>query len=245
MTDAPRSRQTTGKSIGLVFASLAILVGIVAFLAGTAMVALDAFARDDDGYLTSPAESFESDGFAVVAGDIDLSTDPADWAPSEVLGTARIAVEGDGQRPLFAGIGTSADVNEYLAGVSYDVVEDIETSGPVYSPRAGARRPGPPTRQDFWVVSSAGEGRQVLDWEAESGVWSLVVMNETGAPRIAFTAEAGVEIDWLGGAGLVALILGIIVGGTGLIAFVLIVRASRAQPGPEAAEAPTSPPAPS
>jgi hypothetical protein len=210
--------------VAMVVASIALLAGVGMVLTGGAVLALDAFARDDDGYLTSPSEDFESEGFAVTAEEIDLSTDPADWAPEELLGTTRITAESADGQPLFLGVAPSVKADAYLDGVSHSELDEIQNGGPQYEERAGARKPYLPARSDIWVAQASGTGQQTLDWDAESGIWSIVVMNEDASPGVAFEAKAGVELDWLVWAGLGLLLLGVVFTVSAGIAIFFLMR---------------------
>ena len=74
----------------------------------------------DNGYLTSPAQSFSSAGYAVVVGDVLLQGPAADaTVPAQVAGTVRVrATPQDAGTPVFIGIGHAAAVDTYLAGVA-------------------------------------------------------------------------------------------------------------------------------
>jgi hypothetical protein len=204
-------------------ASLAVLAGLGMMIGGGGILAIDTFARDDDGFLSSPTEEFETEGYAVTAEDIDLSTDPAGWVPEELLGTTRITAEGSTAQHIFVGIGQSADVDTYLNRVAHSELDEVENGTPTYLEREGSRRPGPPARSDIWVASSTGDGPRILDWDAESGIWSVVVMNEDGGAGVAFDAKAGARLDWLTWAGLGLLLLGLVITVSGGIAIYFLV----------------------
>jgi hypothetical protein len=224
MTGMPASPKTSATTVvAMILASFGLLIGIGMVLAGGAVIAVDSFARDDDGYLTSPAEDFESRGYAVTTAEIDLSTDPADWAPEEILGTTRITATGrDGA--LFLGVAPSQEVANYLAGVPHSELDDIDNGDATYRQRGGARKPVPPSRADIWVSQASGAGPQTLDWDAESGIWSIVVMNEDGSRGVAFEAKAGVRLDWLSWVGLCLFVLGLLVIAAAGIAVYFLMR---------------------
>ena len=83
--------------------------------------------------------------------------------------------------PLFVGIGPSADVDRYLAGVSHTLISDFWSDS---VQAIGGGMPGsPPGTQDFWVASATGTGAQTLTWDPANGSWTVVVMNADGQAR--------------------------------------------------------------
>jgi hypothetical protein len=235
---------STGRIVAMIVASIVALIGVGFALGGAALLAVDGFARDDDGFLTSPREDLESGSFAITAEEIDLTTDPAGWAPRELLGTARVTVSGSSD--MFIGIAPADELNAYLQGVAHSELEEIENGEPRYTDAAGGRPPGRPGAEDFWVASSSGPGEQYVDWDAESGVWSVAVMNADGSRNVAVEAKAGVELDWLGWAGLIALILGLLITAAAIILIIVISRGATAHAKAERGQTapPENPPTP-
>ena len=208
--------------MGLVLAGIAGLIGLVLLLGGLALVSLYLFDRDDDGYFTSDTERLETDGYAINTDQIDLRADPLPWAPEEVLGTVRIRAEPADGEPVFVGIGTQNEVNAFLRGVRHATITDF---GPItYDDQPGGAPRGPPADEDLWVAQVAGEGEQVLRWDAEGGVWSVVVMNADAARGIAVDADAGVEVEYLQWAGLILAVLGLLLLAVAVIAGRAVAR---------------------
>jgi hypothetical protein len=223
----------------MVLATLAGLIGIVIMLAGLALIAAHSFARDDDGHYTTDREALRTPSYAIVTGDIDLGTDPADWIPEELLANVRIRAEGEDGRPIFLGIGRDRDVDRYLAGVRHAELTDFVDGEPRYRPYPGGAPRRPPGAEDLWVAESQGPGEQVVDWDAESGVWSVLVMNADAAAGVAVQADAGAEIGWLIWAGIGLTVVGVLLTAAGVILIVVIGRRAR---GPITPEQPLAPP---
>ena len=234
---------SAGRVVAMIVASIVALIGVGLAFGGGALLAVDGRARDDDGYLTSPSEDLETGSFAITAEEIDLSTDPAGWAPRELLGTARVTV--DGSNDTFIGIAPADKLNAYLRGVAHSELEEINDGDPQYADAAGGPPRGRPGAQDFWVASSEGPGEQYVDWDAESGVWSVAVMNADGSRNVAVEAKAGVELGWLGWAGAVALIVGLLITAAAIILIIVISRGATAhsRAAKEPAAAPPEAPA--
>ena len=123
----PRSNWTAGRVIGMVFASIGGLIGLALLVGGIAVLAAYAFGRDD-GYFNSDRKQLDSATYAITTENIDLGADEFDWAPDKILGNIRIQVEGD--KPVFVGIGSDADVDRYLGNVAHDELIDFH-GGPL------------------------------------------------------------------------------------------------------------------
>ncbi len=169
--------------------------------AGAALLAVDRTQRDDDGFLTTPTERFDSSTFAITSESIDLfeADSSGDWVLSEgVLGDVRITGESEG-RDIFIGIGETIDVDAYLEGVQHDEVRnlDFDPFRVDYRLISGGEPPGPPGEQTFWVASASGPGTQTATWEGESGEWTVVVMNADASVGVDVELSAGAEADIL------------------------------------------------
>jgi hypothetical protein len=63
-----------------------------------------------------------------------------------------------------------------------------------------------------------------LNWDADFGRWSAVVMNSDGSRGIEVQADAGVKIGWVIWVGIGLLIVGLIIDGAAIALMLLIVR---------------------
>ncbi len=226
----------------LVGGSILSLIGVVLLLGGLALIAVHAFARDDDGYYTTDKERLESDSYAITTGEIDLGADPVDWAPEELLGTVRVRVESTGGRPVFIGIARTTDVDAYLDRVDHAELTDFEDGEARYEQHPGgapARRPG---AERIWVAESESAGDQSLDWDVESGIWSIVVMNADAARGIAVDADVGADVGWVIWVGLGLTVVGLLLGGGGVALIVVAGRRASRDRAPAAAPATDAPP---
>ena len=222
MTEPAIPHRSTGWTAGrialVVIGSIAALLGAAMLAGGGALLWADRTQRDDDGYLTSPEEQFESSSYAIVSEPIDLvSSDPdvADWFLSDdVLGDVRLRVSGG---DVFLGVARSDDVDVYLGRVEHDRVRDLDP--PEYERRGGGAPESPPAEQDFWAATASGSGEQALTWRPESGNWTVVVMNEDASAGVAADLRAGAEIDFALWVAIGLLIAGavFVLGGAGLI----------------------------
>lgn len=137
-----------------------------------------------------------------------------------------------GSKPVFIGVGRTADVNAYLAKVDRDVVRNVDFDPFVLVTvhRPGDAVPAPPTDQSFWAAKASGDGTIKLDWKVRGGNWRVVIMNADGAPGVRIDGLLGVKVPFarplafiLLGSAVLALILGV----------VLIVIGIRIKPKPK------------
>ncbi len=183
---------TGGRITAVVIGFLLGLIAIVLLAAGGTALWADRTQRDA-GYVTTEGHDYASTGSA-------LATDPSKFgagtawlhAPS-LLGEVRIRVTPVGPRSdLFVGIGPSADVDRYLAGVGHTVVSDIWRDRT--QDISGGAPASAPAAHDFWVASSSGAGARTVVWKPVSGSWTVVVMNADGRPGVAVRADLGARM---------------------------------------------------
>jgi uncharacterized membrane protein len=223
---AQRSGWTGGRVTGVIGGSAIAVVGALLLLLGLGLIAVHAFARDDDDYYTTDSKVLESDGYAVATDEIDLGTD-IESVPEDLLGTVRIRVTSSEGRATFVGIGPTDDVDAYLDGVGHSELTDFVNGEPTYDQVSGGRPAGPPSEQKFWVAESQSAAPQSLEWDVESGNWSIVLMNATAASGVSADADIGVKVGWLIWAGIALVVLGLVVLAGGIVLIVAMVRRTR------------------
>ena len=206
----------------MIFACLAGLIGLLFLAGGFAAVGAHLFARDDDGYYTSDDVTLESPSYVIRTEEIDLGADDVDWAPEEILGNVRIRVSSE--KPVFVGIGPDGAVAAYLRGVGQEELTDLDEDPPDLTPTPGRAPRRAPGELRFWAAKTSGAGEQVLNWDADFGRWSAVVMNADASRGVNVQADAGVKIGWVIWVGLGLLIVGAIIDGAAIALILLIVR---------------------
>ncbi|KAB7744022.1 DUF4389 domain-containing protein [Nostocoides sp. F2B08] len=207
------SRWTAGPVLSVIAGAVALAVGL-----GMATGAAAMLAAREDGFVTTPTMSVETEGYAVVTDVLRLEGVGLD----EGLGQVRLRAEADDGREIFLGIGADDDVRAYLAGVERSVVR-----GPWLPERSLPGGPPASAPEDAtWLASSSGPGRQELVLEPQEGSWLIVVMPTDLSTGLAAEVDAGAEFPWLEPAAgvLLALGLGLLLVGAGVIA--LGVRAA-------------------
>jgi len=170
---------------------LLALISLCLLGSGGTVLWADTTQRDAAGYLTTSAHEFATTGSALASERIDLGSAGTGWLYTPaLLGTVRIRVTPVHPSPaLFVGIGPSADVDRYLAGVSHALISDLWTDR-VRAIGGGTPRSAPGT-QTFWTASTTGPGPQALRWEPANGSWTVVVMNADGQPGIHVRTDLG------------------------------------------------------
>jgi hypothetical protein len=202
-----------------------IVTGSIASLLATALVAGGALAlwgdsqKGSDGYLTTDTHRFEASGHALATENLDVDLGDADWlAQTDDLGKVKVTAESRDGKPVFVGIARTSDVEDYLAGVPYSTVDDIEASpfSADYTRHSGQRHPVSPEHAGIWAASSYGNGSRSFEWKVDDGDYSVVVMNADGSLGVDADIKAGADVPFLDelgwsaiGSGAFALVIGI------------------------------------
>jgi hypothetical protein len=220
-----------------------VVLGVLAFALGGTLLGLHLATRDDDGFYEIDENRIVTPGRALVSDSVEVDVGD-EWAfDASDLGDLRLAAESVGGGAVFVGIGPTADVRRYLAGVPQQQVDF--TDGDLEDATLGTRAPAPPGSQTFWAASAEGPGRQSAVWEITDGEWSGVVMNADGSPGVAVEAQLGFKTDLALWVGIGALVVGLILLAIGVLLLVSRARArarSRRGAGTPPPRAP--PPAP-
>lgn len=201
-----KPKRSTGKiAAAIVIGTIGVILGAI----GTVGVIAHAVLRDDDGYYTVSSD-LEARSYALTTDQIDLGQVSAD-VPDALLGKIRVQATSTNGKPLFLGIGPTADVNRYLSGVGYRQVDEISTDrSPRYQTFPGHAPRSLPGRQDFWDVQSQGPGQQTILWDLKSGNWKLVAMNADGSRGVSINSGLGAKAPWVFWVGMGFLIVAII-----------------------------------
>jgi hypothetical protein len=198
------SRWTTGRVVSLVIGCILALVSLGLAVPGVALLVADQTARDQDGFLMSAEQTFQTATYAITSGDQQLHIDaPSDVTPSALLGEMRLTATSTGDSAVFGGVGRAADVETYLAGVRHATVVELQDGSPVYRTTAGGTPGTLPDEADFWVAQASGTGTQELTWTPRNGDWAVLAMNADARPGVDVEVRAGAEVPalpWIVGA---------------------------------------------
>jgi hypothetical protein len=219
---------STVRIILLIFGLLFLLASLPLTIGGGSILWANAFLPDDDGFFISGDHRLDRNSYAMVTESADIDFDEewqggwgwcGDWDSGDFV---TIKIEGknnDSSKGIFIGIAEESDWEEYLNDVEYDEVTDISLDPFTvdYINHPGNSSPEAPTSQSFWTESIYGTGRQVLEWEPETGTYSVILMNEDGSRSVDVDVAVGAKVPWLFGVGVgmvvggvVALIIGIL-----------------------------------
>lgn len=219
---------TGGRIAALGIGALLILVSLGLLGAGSTALWAEETRRDAAGYVTTGVHEFSSAGSALATEPIELGSPGVGWLYSQaVLGEVRIRVTPIGPGPhLFVGIGPTADVDRFLAGVGHTHIYDFR--GGRAQEMSGGTAGSMPGTQGFWVASTSGPGPRTLSWDPANGSWTVVVMNADGAPGIAVRADLGATVPAFTWIAVVSLVVGGTLGVAGTLLIVGAIRRHRA-----------------
>lgn len=192
---------------------IAAVVGVVMVAGSVAMVAVGTFmvaATDDvDGFISAGPVRVHTDTAALVGDEIEIFFDEPVRGGS-FLGVddiaTRLSVVTRNDKDLFLGIGPADEVSRYLAGGSHSVVSDFGENVILdsYNGSSDLEMPG---IQDFWAASTLDD---VLNWNLESGRWSVVLMNQDGSAGVDSWVTAAGRVPFLRPIGAAVLVIGFI-----------------------------------
>ncbi|MCO4254160.1 DUF4389 domain-containing protein [Pseudarthrobacter cellobiosi] len=208
----------------LIFGTLFSMLGIGLLFGGIGASWVNSL-QNDGGYLTSPSERFDVDSSAIISAGPDNMRDDAYPGPLPFdVGSIRISAESaNAGKAIFVGIAPRSDVERYLSGANYSELLDVSFRPfhVEYRETQGSQQPPLPSGQDFWAASASGPGEQELDWNIETGNWSVVVMNADASPDIRADLKVGFRSELLGpiAAGLLAVGAILLVIGVPLLIF--------------------------
>lgn len=223
MPDSSLHRSRGGRIASLVAAAVVGLISI-GLLAAGGLALWGNGEKDQDGYLSTSSDRFETRNYAVASDDLDVDLDAPGWmVNTDRFGKIRLKASSRTGRPVFVGIAPTREVSSYLRQSAHASVTDLDYSPfrATYRDHGGARRPAPPTEQTFWAASAHGAGTQTTTWKVRGGSWSIVVMNADGSRGVDVGVSAGASVPFLAalGWGLVGggLVMLVVAGGLGYL----------------------------
>jgi hypothetical protein len=214
------TRDRTGPILTTITGGVVAFLAIILIAGGAALFWVSEHRTDADGYYSTASHTYSTPTRALTTESLDVQKDVPDWLFStDTFGHVRIDPRStDSAKPVFVGIASTQDVNQYLDQVQRDEIADLDFDPFTLDKtrRAGEARPALPAAQTFWAASSA-DGRP-LDWKVRKGEWSVVMMNADGSPGVSVDASVGAKTPlirelawWLTipgvGLGLIALVL--------------------------------------
>jgi hypothetical protein len=218
------------KIVLIVLGALGILVSLALFAGGAALFAL----FSPHGWFESGEHRVDTPTRALVSQSADFK-DAASALNS--FGDFRLRLRAHASEPaqaLFIGVGSTADVEQYVRTFRHDRVTNLD-----FQPFRLSKQPaGPdgvpaaPTTQTFWVQRAEGTGTQTLDWKIRDGSYELVLMNSDARAGVDARAVFAVRVPFAHTLGIVLLVAGAIVLALGIL---LLVVGIRVRPKPKSA----------
>jgi hypothetical protein len=180
--------------------------------------------RDASGYFVTHTHRYETSSYALASPSVDVGG--VTGAVESGLLRIRITATGSNPaKPLFIGIGRTADVNRYLATVAHDRLRDFrfDPFRVDYRPVAGGAPASLPSTRSFWEAQASGRGTQSVSWPVKGGHWSAVVMNADGSRAVRVNAELGAQLS-----GAWWFVVGLLVfGAVALLGGIALLRSAR------------------
>ncbi len=114
-TTAPAGAWTGGKIAMLIAGCLLAMISFALLTGSGATLWADRTQRDADGYVTTGQRLYTTSGAALTTSPIDFSDPGSAWIVKTVLGDVRVRASSASSENIFIGIGSTADVDAYLA----------------------------------------------------------------------------------------------------------------------------------
>src|SRR5580700_3193000 len=247
---APPSRAPSrvGAVVLVVVGSVLALVMMGLLAGGGFLMWADQTQRDGSGYLTSGTGSLTAPSYAIATSSLDLNFSGRAWPVDQnALGNVRITAATRSDAGVFIGIAPRADALNYLSGVAYDSLSDLQflPYRVTYAPHDGGA-PAVPATQAFWQAQASGGGTQTLTWTVTPGRWIVVLMNADGSRGVAADVSVGATAPFLFGLALGLLIAGgvVLVLAVLLLTFGIVMLSRHLRAGSTAAGIPQPAPVP-
>ncbi len=212
------------KVVLIVCGALALLIGLPLIAGGVALLAVGGRSGTlISGYhpVSTPTAAFVADPRTLrETGDVT----------TKVSG-ATLRVDGSSARPVFIGVGPAAQVDDFLAGATYDQVTAVDFSpfGLSLTRVTGPAHPAAPGDQSFWVAQATGTAPR-LSWRVTGGDYLLVVMNADASAAVSLSVRVGVSSSLIFESGLGLTIFGGLLALLGLLLVIWGIVAKRRPP---------------
>lgn len=192
-----------------------VVLGFLLLLLGMAGIGLSGFLYATfglEGRYSVPVATAGTTSSALYVSSFNLEQSTV---PSEYVDVTLSAANNSGKE-LFLGLGPTASVQPYLAGVPYEAASDLRNGAFTLSIVPGTKAAAtPPAEQTFWVVSDTGNPATIT-WPGEGGN-VLMVMNADGSPGVQAELTAAMQSDRVttaiyvaGGVGVLLVILAVV-----------------------------------
>jgi hypothetical protein len=192
----------------LVGAIVSIVVGVALLVVGS--LGVQTFGTAGTLVLESPKLQSAPEAYALLTDVVRVDT----GLPfSDALGETTIGASSENQEALFIGLAVTAQLEEYLLGVPYDVVRDDGGQWETLSV-PGIEKPKDPLKQNVWIRRSKGPSPELSFTAASGGVTTFVVMNSDVDSGVVAKLSIGYKSTTVFPLSIAAIVIGLV-----LIAF--------------------------
>ena len=193
----------------------AVLLGLGFLTAASGAVLLALFGS---GQVISSGDHPISTGSSALVTDLEQINGIDNFRAITGSPTLSLSAMNIGDDGVFVGVGRTADVERYLAGVPSERITDLELSPFRMGTHTvdGSVAASAPSKQTFWVASSESSDEAVLNWRLADGDYEIVVMTADGSPGFVTSVAIGVALPESSGLWITVLSVGgaaMIIGG--------------------------------
>ncbi len=211
-----RRESGAGRILAIVFGAFFLLMAFGLLIGGGFLLFGQSTLANQQGYIMSMPVRLTSSTYAIVQPNININVDVGMPGPfTRGIATIRVQAESDSGKPVFLGLATQADAENYLGNVNIAEITNYSwrftqsgVGSPTYRVLPGSAPSSPPTAQSFWVVQASGAGEQTITWNAVGGNYWVVLMNADGSRAVDATVTLGANLSSLGWVGY-----GLLIGG--------------------------------
>ncbi len=233
---------STGRILLLIFGILILLGSVPLLFGGGVLLWVHIALTDSEGFITTNTHQLERGSYAIVTEPADIEFDGEwnwgwGWHRAWELGDLfTFKIEGSNNDPskgIFIGVAEESDWKAYLSDVEYDEITDfsIDPFDVDYINHPGSSVPAAPTSQTFWTAEMSGTGTQTLEWQLETGTYSVVLMNQDGSQGLDLDMAVGAKIPLIFGVGVGLVVVGIVALVVGILMIIFAIRGwKRSQP---------------
>ena len=233
---------STGRILLLIFGIFILLGSFPLLFGGGVLLWVDLALKDDDGFMTTSTYQLDRDSYAIVSEPAEIELDGEwnwgwGWHQAWDLGDLiTFKVEGSNNDPskgIFIGIAEESYWKAYLSDVEYDEIIrfSLDPFDVDYINHPGSSVPAAPTSQTFWTAEMSGTGTQTLEWQLETGTYSLVLMNQDGSSGVDLDMAVGAKVPLIFGFGVGMVVGGIVALVVGILMIIFALRGrKRSQP---------------
>ena len=211
-----RGGSSGGQIVAILLGGLLILIGVPLLASGGALFGVSNVLDQGGNFIGVDNVDLHTSTQVLVAKELDMrdleidyDDDIPRWVLENRLGdlvTIRISADSHDGKDVFIGIVEENDALEYLDGIEYDYLTDLQFDT-FDDPYVRYRRhPGVdlttlPTDVNIWVDEVSGPGEQTLTWSPEAGNYWMVIMNKDASQDVDIETGMSVKVPILGNIG--------------------------------------------